>query len=129
MISVFQSPEELRTFALNVLKQGNLDNMPSESREAYIDKISMQVQQFVGMAVMNELSEKGSEELAKVINKDDNIILINSDGIVIRLEVNEISVTGRATSGVRLMRLQDDVKLVALAKVIDTEEDEEVGQE
>lgn len=73
MISVFQSPEELRTFALNVLKQGNLDNMPSESREAYIDKISMQVQQFVGMAVMNELSEKGSEELAKVINKDGEV--------------------------------------------------------
>lgn len=73
MISVFQSPEELRTFALNVLKQANLDNMPSESREVYIEKISVQVQQFVGMAVMNSMSEKGSEALAKAINKDGEV--------------------------------------------------------
>lgn len=60
---------------------------------------------------------------ARIVQDEDDILLINSDGIIIRIRVNEISVTGRTTSGVRLMRMENDVHLVSVAKVVDKEED------
>lgn len=62
----------------------------------------------------------------KVVNDDDDVMLITDTGIVIRLDVNEISVLGRSTQGVTLMRSGDGGKVVSIAKVEpETEEAEE----
>lgn len=61
---------------------------------------------------------------AMTVNKDDEIMLINSDGIIIRISVSEVSKLGRSTQGVRIMKVEDDTNIIALAKVI-CEEDEE----
>ncbi len=68
---------------------------------------------------------------ARVVQDDDDILLINSESIIIRIRVNEISVSGRSTSGVRLMRLENEGRIVSVAKVVDKEEDsdEEEGNE
>ena len=58
----------------------------------------------------------------KVVNDDDEIMLITDNGIIIRLEVENISVLGRSTQGVTLMRTNDGGKVVSIAKV--TSEDE-----
>ena len=50
------------------------------------------------------------------------LMLINSDGVLIRLRVDDISVFGRITSGVKLMKTDDEVNVVSIAK-IDTEEE------
>ena len=55
-------------------------------------------------------------------------MLINSDGIAIRINVDDVSISSRSTSGVRLMRTDDDQKIVAVAKISsdDEEESEEI---
>ena len=51
-------------------------------------------------------------------------MLITSEGVVIRMKTREISRIGRLTKGVRLMRLDDNVSVVSIART-DEEEDEE----
>lgn len=55
---------------------------------------------------------------AMVVDEDDEVMLINSSGIIIRIKANEVSRLGRATQGVKIMRVQDDVNIIAMAKVI-----------
>ena len=44
-------------------------------------------------------------------------MLINTSGVAIRINVSDVSVTSRATMGVRLMRTSDEEKIVAIAKI------------
>ena len=60
---------------------------------------------------------------AMVEDKDDEVLLINSEGIIIRIRANEISELGRATQGVKIMKVQDETKIVAMAKVIKGEDE------
>ena len=59
----------------------------------------------------------------EVIGNDDDVMMITSDGIVIRTDTQEISMFGRVTQGVRVMKLLDDIKIVSIAKA--KKEDEE----
>ena len=49
-------------------------------------------------------------------------MLINSNGIIIRIAAKDISQSGRSTMGVRIMRVDEDANIVSFAKVIDEEE-------
>ena len=53
----------------------------------------------------------------KAINEDDEIMIINTDGIVIRMECAGISVLGRITSGVKLINLKEHEEVASIAKV------------
>jgi Type IIA topoisomerase (DNA gyrase/topo II, topoisomerase IV), A subunit len=61
---------------------------------------------------------------ATVVDNDDEVLLINSDGIIIRIRANEVSKLGRATQGVKIMKVEDESKIVAMAKVIKEEDDD-----
>ena len=61
--------------------------------------------------------------LATVTDEED-VMMITSDGVLIRMHTDEISSFGRQTQGVRIMRLADDVKLVSMAKTEREDEDE-----
>ena len=50
-------------------------------------------------------------------SEDDDIMLINSDGIIIRMKASEVSRLGRATQGVKIMNVGEDANIIALAKV------------
>ncbi len=54
---------------------------------------------------------------SKIVNKEDEIMLINTSGTVIRLEVKGISRFGRSTRGVKLMRIKEDDNVASIAKV------------
>jgi DNA gyrase subunit A len=54
----------------------------------------------------------------KVVTTEDEVMFITQKGIIIRVPVSDISEIGRNTSGVRLMKLNDKDKVVALAKVV-----------
>ena len=54
---------------------------------------------------------------AEMVNEDDEMMIINSDGVLIRLRVNEISLFGRVTSGVKLMKTDDEVNVVSISKI------------
>ena len=62
---------------------------------------------------------------AMVVDEDDEIMLINSDGIIIRIKASDVTVLGRATQGVRIMKVEDETKIVAMAKVIKEDEDDD----
>ena len=56
-------------------------------------------------------------------NELDELLLINSSGVAIRINVKDISVTGRSAMGVTLMRTNEDEKVVAVAKISGSEEE------
>ena len=59
---------------------------------------------------------------ATVVDDDDEIMLINSEGTVIRIKANEVSKLGRATQGVKIMRTDEDTDIISMTKVIREEE-------
>ena len=66
---------------------------------------------------------------AKIVNEDEEIMMITTEGIVIRMESGSISVIGRNTSGVKLMDIapDSDVKVASVTKVTLTETEEEMS--
>jgi len=54
---------------------------------------------------------------ARVVRDLDEMMLINSDGIIIRINVSDISTTSRNAMGVKLMKTSEDVNIVAIAKI------------
>lgn len=61
----------------------------------------------------------------KAVNSDNEIMMITTEGIVIRLACRDISILGRITSGVKLMDLKDDITVASIAKVREKDEDPE----
>ena len=51
------------------------------------------------------------------VKRDDEVMLINSSGTLVRVPVSEIPVLGRNTQGVRIMRLEEGEKLVGLESI------------
>ena len=66
---------------------------------------------------------------ATVVDHNDEIMLINSDGIIIRIRADEVSELKRTTQGVKIMRVADDTKIVSLARVAQEESEEEEEKE
>ena len=62
---------------------------------------------------------------ATIVSDDEELLLINSDGIIIRIGAKEIRTMGRDTQGVKIMKVGEEAQLIALAKVIREDEDEE----
>ncbi|WP_148267849.1 DNA gyrase subunit A [Clostridium sp. SY8519] len=53
----------------------------------------------------------------KAVNDEDEIMMITTEGIIIRMEVSDISVIGRSTSGVKLVNMEDGITVASVAKV------------
>lgn len=72
--------------------------------------------------------EKGNVIGIRTLGPDDDVILISLDGIIIRIRANDLRIMGRPASGVRVMRLGEDDKLVAFTRTPhdDDEQTEEV---
>jgi len=79
-----------------------------------------------GVIALQTTERNGAMVGALLVTQDDEIMLINSSGTLVRMPVREISVVGRNTQGVRLMRLGDDEKLVGL-ECVAAESDAEGG--
>ncbi len=60
------------------------------------------------------------------VEEDDEIMIINSEGIIIRMEVAGINMLGRITSGVKLINMDADTKVASITKVIESEDAESV---
>lgn len=66
---------------------------------------------------------------AKAVNEENEIMMITTEGIVIRLQCADISILGRITSGVKLINLSDGVTVASFAKVREKKEEKEEAQE
>ena len=60
----------------------------------------------------------------KAVREDDDIVLMSREGLLMRTQASEISVMGRSTQGVNLMRLQDGDTLAAIECVAPAEAEE-----
>ena len=65
----------------------------------------------------------------KAVNEENEIMIINTEGIVIRMECASISILGRITSGVKLINLQENDKVASIAKVRKGDEDDNDSEE
>lgn len=90
-----------------------------------ISEYKLQNRGGVGL-ITYKISEKtGKLAGATICKVDDELMLINSSGVAIRMNVSDISVTSRSAMGVTLMRTNEDEKVVAIAKILSSDESEE----
>jgi DNA gyrase subunit A len=78
-----------------------------------------------GMLTYNITPKTGELIGFNIISREEDLMMINNQGIVIRLEASQISSMGRSTQGVRLMRLKEDEKVATIAKLVAAEQSEE----
>ncbi len=79
-----------------------------------------------GVLTMKVTEKTGPLIAMKGVKEEDDLMIINRSGIAIRIGVKDISVIGRATQGVRLIKLKNGDTIAAVAKidVVENEEDE-----
>ncbi|WP_460412478.1 DNA gyrase subunit A [Paraclostridium bifermentans] len=82
-----------------------------------IEEYRSQIRAGKGIKTYNINDKTGEIVGAQMVNEDDEMMIINSNGVLIRLRVNEISLFGRVTSGVKLMKTDDEVNVVSIAKI------------
>ncbi len=104
---------------LTVTDKGN-------GRRVELDSYRIQNRGGKGMLNYKVSEEKGYVCGIKVVDEEDDIIMISNDGVIIRIRAEDIRVMGRYATGVRLMRVQDDVRVVSFTRA---ERDDEAETE
>lgn len=81
-----------------------------------------------GIKTANITEKNGPLAGLTTVDGNEDILLITDKGVIIRFNVDSVSQTGRATLGVRLMKMEEDTKVVTMATV-EPEEDEDVSED
>jgi len=99
-------------------------------RRCEIDSYRLQKRGGFGMLNYKVSDEKGYVCGIKVVDETDDIIIISNEGVIIRIRACDIRIMGRYATGVRLMRVTDDVRVVSFTRAEhdDTAEVEEIEQ-
>lgn len=106
--------------AMNLCSEGTDLLVVSENgfgKRTSIEEYRAQIRAGKGIKTYNISDKTGEIVGAQMVNEDDEMMIINSNGVLIRLRVNEISLFGRVTSGVKLMKTDDEVNVVSIAKI------------
>lgn len=70
-----------------------------------------------------KITKKGGDVVGVIqVKEDDKVILMSSSKKIIKLAVNDIKISGRDTQGIKLMSLKEDHKLVAIARVVEKDD-------
>jgi DNA gyrase subunit A len=77
-----------------------------------------------GVKTINITDKTGNLIGIKAVNETDQLMIINKSGLTIRMEVVDLRVMGRATQGVRLIKLNEDDEIASLAKIAEVKEEE-----
>jgi DNA gyrase subunit A len=87
-----------------------------------LDEYKVQNRGGKGVLTYRITEKTGKSAGMKLVSSDDDIMLISSDGTIIRMKVSEVSILGRATQGVTLMRMSDGVKVVSIARMVNEDD-------
>ena len=90
-----------------------------------VDQYRMQSRAGKGLINLKVTEKTGAVVGLRVVRSEQDLLLINNDGIIIRMDVAQIRVIGRNTQGVALMRTEENQRIVALAIVDKASEDPE----
>lgn len=85
-------------------------------RRSTLDSYRIQNRGGYGLLNYKVSDKKGYVCGIKVVDDEDDIIMISSDGVVIRIRANDIRVMGRYATGVRLMKLKDESRVVTFTR-------------
>ena len=112
---------------MSTLREGGLVLTVSETGYGRLSPIEdYRMQSRGGKGVINyHVDRFGDVAAIKVVDLEDDIIIISSDGVIIRIQANSVRECSRPSKGVRVMRLTEDSKVVTLARAPHEEEDEE----
>lgn len=103
---------------MSVLREGGKVLTISENGYGRLSPIdNYRLQSRGGKGIINYRNKVGNVAAIRVVDDDDDIIIINDAGVVIRIAVSEIRECARPSKGVRVMRIADGNKIVALARV------------
>ena len=119
-------------YVLSVTENGyGKRTIVSEYLKGGTDEGGAVVQKRGGMGLKNyNVTEKtGKVAAIKVVTDEDDVLLISDDGTIIRMAASEISIYGRATQGVRLMKVTGETKVISLARAEREEEESENSTE
>ncbi len=98
-----------------------------------LDEYKVQSRSGKGILTYRVTDKTGKIAGMKLVSDTDDIILISSDGTIIRLKVDDVSILGRATQGVTLMRMPEGISVVGIARIanesIDENADENIEEE
>lgn len=96
-------------------------------KRTFLDEFTVQYRGGKGVKCYKITEKTGNVIGVKAVKSDNEIMLITTEGIIIQLMVSDISTLGRITSGVKLINMDDDIKVASIAKVREssnkTEED------
>ena len=82
-----------------------------------------------GVKTINVTEKTGNLISLKNVTDNDDLMVINKSGVTIRIGVDTLRVMGRATQGVKLIRLRDGDAIASVAKVSKWEEDDNISEE
>ena len=75
-----------------------------------------------GLVGMKLTEAKGKVKVMKLVTKEEKLLIISDKGQVIKMNVSEISLSGRATQGVRIIKLKSGEKVVAVENFVTSED-------
>lgn len=80
-----------------------------------------------GVKALNVTEKNGSIVSFKILNGDEDLMIVTNNGIIIRISSEQVSSTGRVAQGVKLINLKDEQKVSTVATIKKDEEDETLG--
>lgn len=111
--------------AIDLVEEGKSLLVVSEygyGKRTSLDEYKVQNRSGVGLKTYNIKGKTGKLVSAKVVDENDELIIITMSGIIIRLKAKDISIMGRSTQGVKLMRVdKDEDRIMAIAKYVEEE--------
>ncbi len=115
--------KEDQVVAMELVEEGKKLLVISEygfGKRTPLDEYKTQNRGGKGLITYNIKEKTGDIVSAKVVDENDEIMMISFTGTIIRLIAKDISIMGRSTQGVTLMKMKDD-KVVAVAKYVEAE--------
>ena len=118
--------KDQKIISLVVLEEGNIlvATENGYGKQTLKDEFSIQKRGGKGVIAIQTSDRNGNLIGAKQVNTGDEVMFISTSGNLIRTRTDDISIIGRNTQGVRLIRLSEDDNLLGMEKVI-SEDDEE----
>lgn len=86
-------------------------------KRTYLNEFTVQNRGGKGVKCYKITEKTGNVVGVKAVNDDHEIMMITTEGVIIQLRMEDISTLGRITSGVKMMNLEEDVKVAKIAKV------------
>ena len=98
-------------------------------KRTYLEEFSVQKRGGKGVKCYKITEKTGNVVGVKAVNDDNEVMMITTEGIIIRIACSDISILGRITSGVKLMNLDEKVSVASIAKVREKEDKAEGNEQ